>query len=57
MKPGIRTSAIHPIVSDDPCSFSNRLVLFSSVSVFESDTYRCIHAFDNERHGGSTQKV
>jgi len=39
IKPGIRTSAIHPMVSDDFCSFSNNIFLFSSVSVFESDTH------------------
>ena len=39
INPGIRISAIHPIVSDDFCSFSNRIFLFSSVSVFESVKY------------------
>ena len=43
MKLGMRISAIHPILSDDPCSFSNRIFLFSSVSVFESVTYRHMH--------------
>ena len=43
IKPGMRISAIHPIVSDAFCSFSKRIFLFSSVNVFESVT--CIHSY------------
>jgi len=50
--PGIRISAIHPIVSDDFCSFSNRMFLFSSVSVFESVKYICRNTYCQKSSSG-----